>query len=93
MVCRRLFDERAGARQFGIAIDQDEGRIHRTISASTLSRVDCEPVLSAMLLAEANDALIVGDQRTSKLDRRRNQKSVRRIAVCCRRRSMRCHGR
>ena len=34
-----------------------------------------------MLLAEADDALIIGDQRTSKLDRRRNQKSVRRIAV------------
>ena len=35
-----------------------------------------------MLLAEADDALIViGDQWTSKLDRRRNQKSVRRIAV------------
>ena len=48
---------------------------------NTISRVDCEPVLSAMLLAEADDALIVGDQRTSKLDRRRNQKSVRRIAV------------
>ena len=48
---------------------------------NTISRVDCEPVLSAMLPAEADDALIVGDQRTSKLDRRRNQKSVRRIAV------------
>ncbi len=35
-----------------------------------------------MLVAEADDALIViGDQWTSKLDRRRNQKSVRRIAV------------
>ncbi len=34
-----------------------------------------------MLLAEADDALIIGDQRTSKLDRRRNQKPVRRIAV------------
>jgi hypothetical protein len=34
-----------------------------------------------VLLAETDDALIIGDQRTSKLDRRRNQKSVRRIAV------------
>ncbi len=47
----------------------------------TISRVDREPVLSTMLLAETDDALIIADQRTSKLDRRRNQKSVRRIAV------------
>ena len=53
----------------------------RLFALNTISRVDCEPVLSAMLLAEADDALIVGDQRTSKLDRRRNQESVRRIAV------------
>ena len=54
---------------------------HRLFRLNAISRVDCEPVLSAMLLAEADDALIIGDQRTSKLDRRRNQKSVRRTSV------------
>ena len=43
------------------------------LPAQYILRVDCEPVLSAMLLAEADDALIIGDQWTSKLDRRRNQ--------------------
>jgi hypothetical protein len=32
--------------------------------------------------AEADDALVMGDQWTSKLDRRRNQKPIRWIAVC-----------
>jgi hypothetical protein len=40
-----------------------------------------EPVLSAMLLAKADDALVIGDQRTSKLDCRGNQKPVRWVAV------------
>jgi hypothetical protein len=33
----------------------------RLFPLNTISRVDCEPVLSAMLLAEADDALIIGD--------------------------------
>ena len=34
-----------------------------------------------MLLAEADDALIVGVQRTSNLDRRRNQKHLHQIVM------------
>jgi hypothetical protein len=34
-----------------------------------------------MLLAEANDSLVISDQRTGELDRRRDQKPVRRVAV------------
>ncbi len=47
----------------------------------TVLRIHCGPVLTAMLFAESNDALVIGDQQTSKLDRRRNQKPVRRVAV------------
>jgi hypothetical protein len=43
--------------------------------------VESEPVLSTMLLAEANDPLVISDQRTGELDRRRDQKPVRRVAV------------
>ena len=48
----------------------DRGRIttspsRRLFPLNTISRVDCEPVLSAMPLAEADDALIIGDQRTA----------------------------
>ena len=37
--------------------------------------------MSTMLFAEANDALVISDQRTGELDRRRDQKPVRRVAV------------
>jgi hypothetical protein len=42
---------------------------------------ESEPVLPAVFLAETRNALIVGDQRTIELYRRRNQKPVRRIPV------------
>jgi hypothetical protein len=40
-----------------------------------------EPIWSATVPAEARDAFIMGDQRRSKLDGSRDQKSIRRIAV------------
>ena len=53
----------------------------RRRSAPYGSHPDGEPVLPAMLLAETRDALVIGDQRTIKLDRRRNEKPVRRVAI------------
>src|SRR5579871_894228 len=40
-----------------------------------------EPVLSAVPGCKARDALVVRDQRAAKLDRRRNQHTIRRVAV------------
>jgi len=37
--------------------------------------------LSATSLAEARNTLVIRDQRTLKLDRCRNQKTIRRVAV------------
>jgi len=47
----------------------------------TVSRPGNESVLRTMLLAEACDAIIIGDQRTGKLDGRRDEESISRIAV------------
>lgn len=52
-----------------------------TASASWNSYADREPILSAMVFAEARDRLIVGDERACKLDRGCDEKPIRRIAT------------
>jgi hypothetical protein len=47
----------------------------------TMSCTSNESVLCAVLLAEACDPIIIGDQWTGKLDGRRDEKSIGRIAV------------
>src|ERR1700733_15391739 len=65
----------------GIAGAQSDPDQASRPSRPSVSCADCKPVLSAMLLAEACNALVISDQRTGKLDRRSNQKSIRRVAV------------
>ena len=46
-----------------------------------MSGLGRKPVLSAIICGEAQDALIIGNQRTGEFDRGRDQEPIRRVAM------------
>src|SRR6266478_6274468 len=55
--------------------------ISLTLLLDPTSRAGGEPVLAAVSVGEAQDALIIGDERTAEFDRGRDQEPIGRIAV------------